>query len=259
MKTPLSVTQLTTGYSLRNGQKIISDNITASLSEGSFTCLLGPNGAGKSTLFKTLVGFIPPLTGEIDILGGALSDISEQELSKKVSVVLTERPSVASMTARQLVALGRSPYTGFWGRLTDEDAQIVDRSMGLAGCTVLADRLVDSLSDGERQRVMIAKALAQDTPIIFLDEPTAFLDFPSKVDMMRILKRLAVNEGKTILLSSHDVNMALQMADNLWMLDKKLGFCAGSPQELSANGQLAPYFVREGIGYDPKNMEFTVI
>ena len=258
-KSDIQIRHLTTGYRSRRQEIVVERDINGSLLAGEFTCLLGPNGAGKSTLLRTLSGFLPPLAGEIRIEGRPLTDYAESDLSKLISVVLTERPSVTSMTVEQLVALGRSPYTGFWGRLADRDRQVVERSMELTGVTDMRLRLVDTLSDGERQKVMIAKALAQETPVIFLDEPTAFLDFPSKVEMMILLKRIAEGEGKIIFQSTHDLNMALQIADRLWLLDKKIGLNIGTPAELAENGTLEQYFLREGIIFDPASLSFQII
>lgn len=193
----IEINDLTTGYTTRKGFIEIEKRLTATLSAGELTCLLGPNGAGKSTLLRTLSGFQIPLKGTINIDGKELRQYSQRELSQKIGVVLTEKPDVTSMTVEQLVALGRSPYTGFWGRLTNKDEKVVIRSMELAHVYHMRERLVSTLSDGERQKAMIAKALAQETPIIFLDEPTAFLDFQSKVEMMLLLKRLAREEKKS--------------------------------------------------------------
>lgn len=254
----MELQNLTTGYITSRGRVTVQSGITATLRPGEFTCLLGPNGAGKTTLLRTLAGFIPPLDGNILIGGRHVSLIPAAELATQIGVVLTERPSVSSMTVAQLVALGRSPYTGFWGRLTDRDRHIVEEALESTGTLSLRDRLVDTLSDGERQKVMVAKALAQQTPVIFLDEPTAFLDYPSKAELMRLLRRLAHEEGKTIFQSTHDLNMALALADKIWLADRKLGVRIGTPGELAADGSLAEYFVRPGISFDPNGPSFSV-
>lgn len=162
------------------------------------------------------------------------------------------------MTVEQLVALGRSPYTGFWGRLTNDDRNVVREAMQLTNTESLAGRLVDTLSDGERQKVMIAKAIAQQTPVIFLDEPTAFLDYPSKADMMRLLRDLAHDNMKTIFLSTHDLNMALALADKLWLVDRTLGVSIGTPSELAESGTLQSYFESPGLIFDSVNLMFSV-
>lgn len=253
------VSDLVTGY--RNGRREVkvSHAFSASLPSGSLTCLIGRNGAGKSTVLKTLCGFIPPLEGSVQILGRGLNTYSPSELARTVGVVLTERTLATAMTVTEVVALGRAPYTGFWGSLSADDRRIVDECLELTGITDLSSRLTSTLSDGERQKVMIAKALAQQTPLILLDEPTAFLDYPSKVELLQLLKKLSREEGKTIFLSTHDLEITFQLADNLWMLDRNLGFRAGSPEALSADGSIARYFERRGLCYLPASLTFKII
>lgn len=255
----IEINDLTTGYTTRKCFIEIEKRLTATLSAGELTCLLGPNGAGKSTLLRTLSGFQIPLKGTINIDGKELRQYSQRELSQKIGVVLTEKPDVTSMTVEQLVALGRSPYTGFWGRLTNKDEKVVIRSMELAHVYHMRERLVSTLSDGERQKAMIAKALAQETPIIFLDEPTAFLDFQSKVEMMLLLKRLAREEKKIIFQSTHDVNMALELADKIWLVDKNIGTAIGTPKDLAENGELQKYFYGPGIRFNENTGLFDIV
>ena len=159
---------------------------------------------------------------------------------------------------RRLIGLGRSPYTGFWGTLSKEDKTVVDKSIALVGIPHLAHRMVHTLSDGERQKVMIAKALAQETPVIYLDEPTAFLDFPSKVEMMQLLHQLSRQTDKTIFLSTHDLELALQIADKIWLMDKVNGVTIGTPEDLSLNGSLSNFFARKGIAFDLETGLFRV-
>lgn len=249
---------LTTGYKTRHGEIIVSRNVCETLGGGELTCLLGPNGAGKSTILKTLSAFIPPLGGTIEIDGKKLSDYSDKELSKVIGVVLTERPSVTNLTVWDLVALGRSPYTGFWGGLGEEDREVVEESLNQVGINFLKERKVSTLSDGERQKTMIAKVLAQETPVIFLDEPTAFLDYPSKVEILRLLKKLASLHDKAIFLSTHDLEIALQISDRIWLMDKTLGLECGTTDELSANGSVGRYFNREGLIYVPEGRKFEI-
>lgn len=254
----VDIRHLTTGYATRRGYVEIEKDLTAALSSGELTCLLGPNGAGKSTLLRTLSGFLVPLKGTITIDGKELRTYSQAELSKKVSVVLTEKPETTSMSVEQLVALGRSPYTGFWGRLSGRDEKVVRHSMEVAHVYEMRERLVSTLSDGERQKVMIAKALAQETPIIFLDEPTAFLDFQSKVETMLLLKKVVRRENKTVFLSTHDVNMALQLADRIWLVDKKIGVSIGTSKELAEAGELQKYFYGPGIRFNQETGLFDI-
>ena len=249
----LQLNHLTTGY----GNRIVTPDINATLVPGELTSLLGPNGVGKSTLLRTLSAFLPPLQGEIVLQGKSLNSLSASQLSRLVGVVLTERPDVQNMTVRDMVGMGRSPYTGFWGRLTMEDEQYVTEAMKLAGITVLEKRMFSTLSDGERQKVMIAKVLAQQTPVILLDEPTAFLDFPSKVETLRLLRRVAHEMQKIIFLSTHDVELALQLSDRLWIMHAG-EVVIGKPVELSENGELSRFIQTDGIRFDPSLMSYRI-
>lgn len=249
----LQLNHLTTGY----GNRIVTPDINATLVPEELTSLLGPNGVGKSTLLRTLSTFLPPLQGEIVLQGKSLNSLSASQLSRLVGVVLTERPDVQNMTVRDMVGMGRSPYTGFWGRLTMEDEQYVTEAMKLAGITVLEKRMFSTLSDGERQKVMIAKVLAQQTPVILLDEPTAFLDFPSKVETLRLLRRLAHEMQKIIFLSTHDVELALQLSDRLWIMHAG-EVVIGKPVELSENGELSRFIQTDGIRFDPSLMSYRI-
>lgn len=215
--TAITTNRLTVGY---RGHRVVED-ISLSLPCGRLVCLLGPNGAGKSTLLRTLCGFQPPIAGTVTISGSDITTMSAAEVARLVSVVLTDRPLTPSLTAAEMVGMGRAPYTGFWGRLNDDDHRLVSEAMQTVGIAPLATRRMGQLSDGERQKVMIAKALAQHTPVIVLDEPTAFLDYPSKVAVMKTLARLAHDEGKTILMSTHDLELAAQLGDELMEIENK--------------------------------------
>ncbi|MBO4801441.1 MAG: ABC transporter ATP-binding protein [Bacteroidaceae bacterium] len=257
---------LSTGYRTKKGDRVVSQHITARLQAGELTCLLGPNGAGKSTLLRTLAAFQPSLGGEMRLDGKPLEDYTAHELATRIGVVLTERPNIKGMRVRALVAMGRSPYTGFWGTLSETDEAAVTEAIRQVGITALEHRMVHTLSDGERQKVMIAKALAQQTPVIFLDEPTAFLDFPSKVEMMLLLRRLAREMHKTVFLSTHDLELALQTADRLWLLGKDeqqmsdtSSLCIGTPMELAASGALPRFFSGPGIRFDAASLRFTIV
>lgn len=254
----IRVVNLETGYTTKKEKIVVTRDINASLFSRELTCLLGPNGAGKSTLLKTLTTFIPPLKGEIFILNKSLKDYSEADLAKIIGVVLTDKLSINDMTVEELVALGRSPYTGFWGKLTSHDRTVIDESISLVGIDNLRLRSVRTLSDGERQKVMIAKALAQETPIIFLDEPTAFLDYPSKVEIMQLLQRLSRERNKTVFLSTHDLELALQIADKVWLLDKSHGVTVGTPEDLALRGDMTRYFQRKGITFDVETGLFQI-
>ena len=254
----IDIRNLVTGYSPGREPNVVTCGISASLRSGELTCLLGPNGAGKSTLLKTLSSFLPPLDGDITLLGRPLRSYSNTARSRLIGVVLTDRVSLDNMSARELAGLGRTPYTGFWGRLSADDKAIVDEALELVGISGLADRMVDTLSDGERQKVMIAKALVQQTPVIFLDEPTAFLDYPSKVELMQLLLSLSRDHGKTIFMSTHDIELALLTADRVWLIDKPHGVATGTPEDLALDGSLARYFEREGVKFDMSTGMFSV-
>ena len=259
MKQPtIQIESLSTGYRSKNNVTIVAHDINATIHGGELTCLLGPNGAGKSTLLRTLSAFLLPVKGNITIMGRNLRDYSDRELSKTVGVVLTEKTDLRNMTVEDLIGLGRSPYTGFWGTLHQHDRDIVAKAIEMVGIEPLKDRMIHTLSDGERQKVMIAKALAQETPVIFLDEPTAFLDFPSKVEIMQLLHTLSRTTGKTIFLSTHDLELALQIADTIWLMDRQKGVMIGTPDELATNGSLSSFFTQRGIEFQIHNVDGSI-
>ena len=249
-KETIRLSQLSIGYKTKNDVRTVAAGITATIQAAELTCLLGANGVGKSTLLRTLSAFQPKLAGEIFIDGREIGQFTDKELSRTIGVVLTEKPDVRNMSVSELVGLGRSPYTGFWGVLNAADRQIVSEAISLVGIESLSQRMVHTLSDGERQKVMIAKALAQQTPVIYLDEPTAFLDFPSKVETMLLLRRICRETGKTIFLSTHDLELALQIADCLWLMDREHGLSIGTPQQLAQQGVLSRFVERRGIHFD---------
>ena len=253
----IRLSNLCIGYRSKNGTRVVAAGINATIRSGELTCLLGANGVGKSTLLRTLSAFQPKLDGEIMMRSQEISSFTDKELSRMIGVVLTEKPDIRNMTVRELVALGRSPYTGFWGTLHDDDWQVVDEAISIIRIEALQDRMIHTLSDGERQKVMIAKALAQQTPVIYLDEPTAFLDFPSKVEMMQLLRRLAREQQKTIFLSTHDFELALQVADTLWLMETD-GLSVGTPREMADSGALARYVERPGITFDSTTLTVKV-
>ncbi len=196
---------------------VVSD-ICQELRPGTFVCLLGRNGTGKSTLLKTLAGLIPPLAGSIRIDNRRLEDFTPAELAKKVGLVLTKVPELSNTTLRELVAYGRLPYASWLGKLSDEDYAQADLAIQKLGIEALANRHISELSDGERQKCMIARALAQGTDYLLLDEPSAFLDYESKQELMSLLVKLAHDEHKAILLSTHDHELAHTYADVLWKI-----------------------------------------
>jgi len=208
----ITLSHLSVGYKI--GHAVVSD-INLTLQSGKLASLIGANGVGKSTLLKTLTGFLPKLEGSLLLDGKDISEFSQRALARQTSIVLTQKPEVQNLTVEEIVGLGRSPYTGFFGKLHANDQQIVDESITAVGIEKLKNRMIQTLSDGERQKVMIAKALAQQTPVIFLDEPTAFLDFSSKVETFQLLQRMAHEMGKLVLLSTHDLELAVRFSDTL--------------------------------------------
>ena len=208
----IRLSHLSVGYS--PSLPVVSD-INAVVRSGQLTCLTGENGIGKSTLLKTLTGFLPKLGGELLLDDREVGTFSQRELARQVSIVLTQKPVVQNLTVEEVIGLGRSPYTGFFGRFHDADRTVIAEALASVGIEPLRNRMIQTLSDGERQKVMIAKALAQQTPVILLDEPTAFLDFPSKAETFRLLQRMAHDRDKLILLSTHDLELAVRFADCL--------------------------------------------
>ena len=208
----ITLSHLSVGYKI--GHAVVSD-INLTLQSGKLASLIGANGVGKSTLLKTLTGFLPKLEGSLLLDGKDISEFSQRALARQISIVLTQKPDVQNLTVEEIVGLGRSPYTGFFGKLHANDQQIVDESIIAVGIEKLKNRMIQTLSDGERQKVMIAKALAQQTPVVFRDEPTTFLDFSSKVETFQLLQRMAHEMGKLVLLSTHDLELAVRFSDTL--------------------------------------------
>lgn len=223
----IQLDNLTIGYQSRRRKVVVAENLCACTEDGSLVCLAGVNGVGKSTLLRTIGGFQPPLGGSVQAGSGnrkaSVESMTQTERSRMIGVVLTERTDLARLSVYDIVSFGRTPYSGLLGNLSEEDCTAVDYAIRLTGIESLKDRDAGTLSDGERQKVMIAKALAQQTPVIILDEPSAFLDYPSKNDLMRLLHRLAHEEGKTILLSSHDLDIVSRTADCFWVMERQEG------------------------------------
>jgi iron complex transport system ATP-binding protein len=258
MEELIVTSELAVGYRQGKKENLLHANINVKLVRGEFACLLGPNGSGKSTLLKTMAGFLKGLQGEVLIGGKKLSSLTEREKSELIAVVLTERPLVPNMTVYDLVALGRSPFTGFFGRLRAMDKAAVLKSIATVGLAGFETRSLMHLSDGERQKAFIAKALVQETPLILLDEPTAFLDLPSRVEIMHLLKNLAHKHQRGILLSTHDLDLALQTADKVWLLAAGLPVETGVPEDLVLTNEFRKFFEREGILFDNATGRFTM-
>jgi iron complex transport system ATP-binding protein len=254
----LTLEAVTTGYLVKRGARAVTKNIQTSLKPGEMVCLLGPNGAGKSTLMRTIAGMQPALSGQVLVNGRDVNKIAIRELAQLVSVVLTDRANTGMMTSYALVALGRHPHTSWFGRLGEADHAIIRSSMEMTGAANLADRMVTELSDGERQRVMVARALAQETPIMVLDEITAFLDLPRRVEMMGMLRSLAHDTGRAMLLSTHDLDLALRTADRVWLLPKDGDLTVGAPEDLILSGVFESAFASEGMEFERETGSFRI-
>ncbi len=254
----LNINKLTIGYGKGKRAKVVHDGLQASLGKGELVCLLGENGTGKSTLIRTLCGFQPALDGEVKMFGKNMLHLSEKELALMAAVVLTDRVVVPNATVEELVGLGRSPYTGALGIINNEDRKIIHSSIEKCGILHKKKELLSNLSDGEKQKAFIAKALAQDTPVIILDEPTAFLDMPARVEIIQLLRHIANTSSKSVLMSTHDLDLALQMADRLWLLSRDKSLLTGSPEDLLLKNEFQSLFKNRGIEFDNRTGLFRV-
>ena len=257
-RTVLQACGLTIGYPRRGKtpSHVISSGIEIELHRGEMVCLLGPNGVGKSTFLRTMAAMQRPLAGKVLFDGADIHAISPRDLARRLSVVLTERVNVGLLTVYALVSLGRHPYTDWAGRLTDRDHEAVRRAIEAVGAEDLVHRPIIELSDGERQKVMVARALAQEPSVMILDEITAFLDLPRRVEIMRLLRRLAHESGHAVLLSSHDLELAIRCADRIWLMPKggddgtAARILSGAPEDLVLDGAFESVFAGEGIVFD---------
>lgn len=253
----VAIERLSIGYATRHKRHVVADALEAHAEGGTLTCLIGRNGSGKSTLLRTVARLQPKLGGRVELGGRDTTTFSPSQLARTLGVVLTSRPDASNITVGEVVAMGRAPYTGFWGRLSEDDRRIVDEAMSSVGISHMSHRRVCSLSDGECQKTMIAKTLAQQTPYILLDEPTAFLDFTGKVELMLLLRRLAHEQGKTILMSTHDLEAALRTADRMWILADG-AITQGSPHELAERGDIERYIGRHDVRLDRQTLQLTI-
>lgn len=251
--TVISTRKLKIGYK----HKSIHPAMNLNLYEGEFVCLIGQNGCGKSTLIRTLGGLQDPINGHVEINGEKLTKLSLKQRAKQISFVLTDRTASDNLTVRQTVEMGRMPYTNMFGTLTPSDKEICVSCMEETNIIHLQDRRLGEISDGERQRALIAKALAQNTPLILLDEPCAHLDLPNKIAIICLLRELANKSKKAVLMSSHELELALQAADKIWLMDND-GLQRGTPEDLILEGRIENAFNGKSCDFDPMSGTFNI-
>ena len=254
----IELRHLCTGYTERRRSVVISPDLSLSIRPGEIVMLMGPNGSGKSTLMHTMAGLLPPLAGEVQLGEKPLSSLTMKEVARQLSLVLTERIPTGNMDVWEVVTIGRYPYTGFRGVLSAEDKRICEEALATCRLTELRERIFDTLSDGEKQRVMIARALAQETPLILLDEPTAHLDLPSRLEVTTMLRTLAHKLGKSILISTHELDLALGWADTIWLLDRSGAITAKAPEDLILDGDIERVFGDPRLRFDQERGEFSI-
>lgn len=248
----IDIKNLSIGY---KGKAFIN-NINLQLKKGEVLSLLGANGIGKSTLLKTITGEIGAIKGNITINSKHISDFSQKELSKIIAIVTTERVFAGGLRVSELVALGRHPHTGFFGKLSEKDIEIINNAISVVGITHKKDSFVAELSDGERQKTMIARAIAQQTPIIILDEPFSFLDTASRIEIFNLLKQISKERQTGILLSSHDVSQAIRMSDKICLVTSNREIHIGTPSEIIDNNYISTLFDNNKIIFDKSQSDF---
>ena len=255
----LHLADLNIGYHLgKANRKAIAGPLNLNLYAGQLICVLGPNGCGKSTLLRTISGLLPALEGTIEIVGESLSRLKPAQIAKLISLVLTDNVRSGNLDVYSLIALGRYPYSGWLGILSEHDKEVISHAIAVTHTAPFLGRKIDHLSDGECQKVMLARAIAQDTPLIILDEPTAHIDLPSRIQLMRLLHQLARETNKAILISTHELDLALQVADQIWLMSSDGHLAAGLPEELVLDGSFQQAFDKDGIAFDATTGTFHI-
>jgi iron complex transport system ATP-binding protein len=252
----LQTRDLAVGYRTRRYRRAVLEHVSLSVTAGELVCLLGPNGIGKSTLIRTLARMQPALWGTVQLGGAPIDLLRGSELARRLGVVLTERVAVESLRVRQVVELGRYPYSGWLGGLNSHDHDVVTWALDAVAASQLTDRDFARISDGERQRVMVARALAQEPVLLMLDEPTAFLDVPSRVELMALLQRLTRDNALAVVVSTHDLELALRIADVVWLLMPGGEVAIGAPEDVIASGAVALAFEGRQIRFDAGERAF---
>ena len=240
-----------------HGMKVIFDDLSLSIASGEKIGLIGVNGTGKSTLLRAISGVQPVMSGRITIDGRDVKEYTPARMALTVATVTTERVRVADLRCRDVVALGRAPYTNWIGRMQQSDAEIVEQSLATVGMADYADRTMDRMSDGECQRIMIARALAQQTPVILLDEPTAFLDMPNRYELCTLLAELAHGQDKCILFSTHELDIALNLCDDIALIAPPHLYLQTAEQTVRS-GHLERLFASANVTFDPATRSVTV-
>ncbi|MEJ5184705.1 MAG: ABC transporter ATP-binding protein [Rectinemataceae bacterium] len=252
----LQADHLAIGWKQGREERILAGDIRFSVYPGHLVALIGPNGAGKSTLLRTIAGLLPPLAGSLDILGTPLHTLDAAERATMIACVFNERFDAGYFTVEEIVAFGRYPYTSARLRMSDEDRSQIRKALELTGMAGFGGRRYASLSDGEKQKVQLARAVAQQTPILLLDEPTAFLDAPSRIEIFHLAGQLAQAEQKSIILCTHEIDLALKHADELWIFDQTHRFSAGSPYVISRSGLIGKAFDTATVHFDALSGSF---
>ncbi len=240
------------------GSRQVAGPMDVSIAAGSLICLIGPNGSGKSTLLKSIAGQLPLLEGTILINGLELSQLSPRQKAKAMAFVLTRYPIVHGMSGFECVALGRTPHLGWHGWLSAADRRIVADALSAVDACYLSNRKVQEMSDGERQRLAVARALAQEASLILLDEPTAFLDFPHRISLMGLLRNLCKTRGVTAVVSLHDLDLAMRFADKLLLLDGKGHYYHGIPEIIALQGAINTVFDSSQVSFDLEQGHFRL-
>lgn len=253
----LTTSNLSVGYSSKMEIKTIAANINLTLNKGKLIALIGANGIGKSTLLRTLIGIHPPLSGNVIINGKSISDYDSISFAQNLSIVLTEKLPPSNLTVFEIIALGRQPYTNWLGNLSANDISKIKEAMELTQITSLAEKKHYEISDGQLQNVLVARALAQDTPLIILDEPTTHLDLLHKVSLFKLLKKLTKETEKCILFSTHDIDLAIQISDEMIIMTEE-NVVQDQPCNFISKGSFDTLFKDEHIAFDSEKGKFIV-